>query len=216
MAEQYAPLPYHGVKRMKIHRPTLILVAVLATMQIGCPVWRWYYERELRAVCDHLEAIPGVRVLGMSGNEDLVLESILARINIDGNGTMTLTQLNSTSFAPGGRFGVREVCGLHLLYSAYGYFSGYKIATGEPLQTEVFGSGIMFEQNSDLAPFIDVEIATVHDAIAAYPLFLLKFQTLPICPGFIEVMAESGRQFRLCVRPEGISARWPPGFVTDF
>ncbi|MCP4548092.1 MAG: hypothetical protein GY835_16635 [bacterium] len=199
---------------MNIHRPTFILVAVLAAMQIGCPVWRWYYERELREVRAHLEAIPGVRVLGMNANEDLVLKHISARIIIDDAGTMTLSQLNTTSFAPGGRFGVKEVCGLYLVWTAYGYFGAQRRAGG-PLQTPRFGSEIIFEQASHLAPFIDVEIATVHDAIAAYPLFLQTFQTLPICPGFVEFIGESGNHFRLCVRPEGVSVKRPATFYTD-
>ncbi len=200
---------------MKIHRPTLILVAVLASTQIGCPVWRWYYERELRAVRAHLEAIPAVRVLGMGANEDLVLENISARVNIDGNGTLTLTQLNTTSFASGGRFGVKEVCGLYLHWTGYGYFGVHRRATGEPLQSPAFGTEIMFEQASDLAPLIDVEIATVQDAIAAYPVFLETFQTLPTCPGFVEFIGESGNHFRLCVRPEGVSVKRPAIFSTD-
>lgn len=193
---------------MQIHRIALYIL-VSASLP-GCSGWKWYYERDLRAVRGRLETIPGVTVKTLGGNEDITLEDIFATIEVAGKGELVLGDLTPRSFESGGQFILHRIGRQSPRYAGYGLVGVYITATGQPVKSLVHGSSLAFGSRNDLAELMPVRVTRVQDLIENFEIIQAALLNWPRCPEYFERSTSDRLEYRLCAEDRPEAYVYPP------
>jgi hypothetical protein len=188
----------------------LLHVAGLLTLFCGLPIGacHWLYYWDLRDIEARLEAIPGVHVVHIWGNEDTTLEDVGAIVEVEGKGRITFFSLTRASFEPGGEPYLN-------IYAIGPYMFRTCSAVVLPdgtLDGRDWGGSGSFLLNDPSGPFTDlpVPVRSVPEVIQHYDELVAFLATQPRFPAFREdpclVWNREGGGLRSCTRifaPDG-------------
>lgn len=164
----------------------LLQAAGLFALFCGLPVGacHWLYYWELRDIEARLEAIPGVRVVHIWGNEDTTLEDIGAIVEVEGKGRITFFSLTHASFESEGD--------PYLNINAIGPYTFRKcsavVLPDGTLDGWDWGGGGSFLLNDPTGPFTDVPVPvrSVPEVVQHYDELVAFLATQPRFPAFRE------------------------------
>jgi hypothetical protein len=150
---------------------SLGLLCLTAVVSLGALLY-WItgpgYYSELKAVRAKLERIPGAQVLELSGNHDVTLEEIWARINIEGKGEMGFFELNRDSF--------QQTQSLRLRSIGPYSFRTRQLVGGR----ESYGGDIEIGPSSPIPAVRSLGITSVQSAVVHYDQLLALVSTWPV------------------------------------
>ena len=155
----------------KIRKWTLIFIGSFLMLIICFIVWfNWGYYDELNQIKKDLNAIEGVKVLNIWGHEDIELEEISARVEVDGKGVIVINDLSKDVFNPE-YISLTEINGKSFeIYSCSGSMSvgeSINIGTSGLLSKQI---NKVFHSPKEILDYFD-EIEKVIDSLPRLPKF---------------------------------------------
>jgi hypothetical protein len=165
--------------------------------RLGCH--RLYYA-ELETVRALLEALPGVEIVELGGNEDVTLEDIYAQIRIDGQDVVELYDLTAESFAPGRHLNVGSAGGLAPRGSCCCFQNTWMDGEPKPRRERSLAWGIAVDVGPGgyLAPELAGGIASVQDLVARRREVAKLLASWPRCPDAKRYTDAEGSPHLLC------------------
>jgi hypothetical protein len=169
----------------------------VAGARLGC---RRLYYAELETVRAVLEALPGVEIVELGGNEDVTLEDIYAQIRIDGQHVVELYDLTAESFVPGRHLHVGSVGGLAPRGSCCCFRNVWMDGDPEPRRERALAWSIAIDVGPGgyLAPELAGGIASVPELIARHREVATLLASWPRCPDSKRYTDEEGTPHLLC------------------
>ena len=157
-----------------------------------------------------LEALPGVTVKRIWGNEDIRLEDIGADIVLADGTQLVIWNLTEKSLEPGGSFNLFRIGDQSPRFTAFGYMGVYETSTGRPVRSRAYGAALHFGSGA-LAPRMPAGVATVQDLVAQAVAVKAALAAWPGCPSYFDVDQPDGIRYRFCAStPDAYT--YPPDF----
>lgn len=186
-------------------RLSLLLFILLVALCIPA-VWVWWtffgpgYYAEFNDIKNAFQNMPEVEIVRAGGNEDVTFEDIWARIRIKGKGEMMIGGLTRQSFeniSP--HISIREIGPYKPKIEGKMHIGATEIATGKPVRSQFWGSGIDIGSEGAFARFFPFQIKNMQDAIARYDDICAVLAEWPVSPDKKHFQDENGNDYYYCV-----------------
>ena len=163
-----------SLRQMKIRLTITVLLVVIAGWLVSmalpfCGIMLFFlntgYWMDKLPIRAGIAGIPGCRLLTIGGNEDISLEHITAKIQVEGKGLLVVSELEPESFHDVGHLRLHQIDTLKLRADSYGYEGAYESATGKPKKSRGYSEWIDIGAEGPYADKFPFQIRSVQDAI---------------------------------------------------
>ena len=175
-----------GMRRLMI---VVAGVCVLCSLYVAA---RHAYYSERRDNMAALTSLKGVSIESIHSHIDVVEEVGSTSISVKAHPGSSIVTGNLQNYLATGRFNVRRIGKWCFSVNGNRHCGAYKIATGEPVESDYFGSSIQLGPGGPYEEIIPVPTASLQDVVDHYQELVEFFESWPRknAPG--EVTLEDG------------------------
>lgn len=187
------------------------ILAVIATVLAGCalafavllagvPFWfkvgYWFDKQPIKR---GFATIPGCTLISVSGNEDVSLEHITAKVHVEGKGMLILSELGPESFQHTGKIRLHQIGNVALRQHTFGFDGVYVTTTHEPVKSHANARWVDIGAQGPYANLLPVKIEKVQDVVHHFDEILTALAKWPKEPEKLSVTAKDGTLYEVSI-----------------
>lgn len=157
------------------------------------------YKRDIRKITTQFEKIPNVSVLEAWGHEDISLENIWAKVEIENHGTLTFAELTDDSFANSLHIYLRSIGPYRVYMQGYGYCGTVDSNTGAPVKSKFWSDTIDIGTGGPLVKVLPCQVKSVRDTIHSYDKILAALAKWPTYPNKMTIVDDDETEYYFAV-----------------
>ncbi|MBI2437639.1 MAG: hypothetical protein HYV36_02340 [Lentisphaerae bacterium] len=176
----------------------LVCVALFAWVLLSTKAGYWFQRQPIKR---GFESIPGCTLISITGNEDVTLEHITAKVELEGKGTLILSELGPESFRQTGEMRLHQIGNIEMRQHSYGYGSAglYITKAGKPKKFHGYAGWIDIGTQGPYADILPVKIQKVQDVIQHFDQILATLSKWPKEPEKLTVTAKDGTLYEASI-----------------